>query len=67
MIGFLIEHGGQVVDRSAILDGVWREDVYVLPKTVDTHVGHLRKKLEKDPANPRHIIGVRDVGYKFMA
>lgn len=67
VIGFLIEHEGQVVDRSAILDGVWGEDVYVLPKTVDTHVGHLRKKLEKDPANPVHIIGVRDVGYKFMA
>ena len=55
------------MDRSTILDGVWGEDVYVLPKTVDTHVGHLRKKLEKDPGNPVHIIGVRDVGYKFMA
>ena len=67
VIGFLIEHEGQVVDRSTILDGVWGEEVYVLPKTVDTHIGHLRKKLEADPANPAHIIGVRDVGYKFIA
>jgi DNA-binding response OmpR family regulator len=67
LIGFLIRHEGQVVDRSTILDGVWGEDVFVMPKTVDTHVGHLRKKLEDDPANPKHIIGVRGVGYKFTA
>jgi DNA-binding response OmpR family regulator len=65
LIGFLIKHKDQVLDRSAILDGVWGEEVYVLPKTVDTHVGHLRKKIEDDPANPRHIIGVRGAGYKF--
>ncbi|MHC4244088.1 MAG: response regulator transcription factor [Planctomycetota bacterium] len=67
LIGFLIKHKDQVLDRSAILDGVWGEEVYVLPKTVDTHIGHLRKKIEDDPANPRHIIGVRGVGYKFTA
>ena len=67
LIGFLIKHKDQVLDRSAILDGVWGEDVYVLPKTVDTHIGHLRKKIEDDPANPRHIIGVRGVGYKFIS
>ncbi|MHC4536624.1 MAG: response regulator transcription factor [Planctomycetota bacterium] len=65
LIGFLIKHKDQVIDRSAILDGVWGEEVYVLPKTVDTHIGHLRKKIEDDPANPSHIIGVRGVGYKF--
>jgi DNA-binding response OmpR family regulator len=65
LIGFLIKHKDQVLDRSKILDGVWGEDVYVLPKTVDTHVGHLRKKIEDDPANPKHIIGVRGIGYRF--
>ena len=67
LIGFLIKHKDQVLDRSAILDGVWGEDVYVLPKTVDTHIGHLRKKIEDHPANPMHIIGVRGVGYKFIS
>ncbi len=67
LIGFLIKHKDQVLDRSAILDGVWGEDVYVLPKTVDTHIGHLRKKIEDDPANPKHIIGVRGIGYKFIS
>lgn len=67
LIDFLIKHKDQVLDRSAILDGVWGEEVYVLPKTVDTHIGHLRKKIEDNPANPRHIIGVRGMGYKFTA
>jgi DNA-binding response OmpR family regulator len=66
LLGFLIEHEGQPVERSTILDRVWGEDVYVLPKTVDTHIGHLRKKIEDDPANPRHILGIRGVGYKFI-
>ena len=67
LIGFLMKHKDQVVDRSTILDEVWGKDVYVLPKTVDTHVGHLRKKIEDDPANPKHIIGVRGTGYRFIA
>jgi DNA-binding response OmpR family regulator len=67
LIGFLIKHKDQVLDRSTILDEVWGRDVYVLPKTVDTHVGHLRKKIEDDPANPKHIIGVRGTGYRFIA
>jgi DNA-binding response OmpR family regulator len=66
LISFLIKHKDKAVDRTTILDEVWGRDVYVLPKTVDTHVGHLRKKIEDDPANPKHIIGVRGIGYKFI-
>jgi len=66
LIGFLIKHKDEVLDRSTILDEVWGKDVYVLPKTVDTHIGHLRKKIEDDPANPKHIIGVRGMGYKLI-
>jgi DNA-binding response OmpR family regulator len=66
-MGFLIEHEGQVLDRSTILNGVWGEDVFIYPKTVDTHVGHLRKKIEDDSSNPKHIIGVRGTGYMFSA
>jgi DNA-binding response OmpR family regulator len=67
LIGFLIKHKDQVLDRSTILDEVWGRDVYVLPKTVDTHIGHLRKKIEDNPANPKHIVGVRGTGYRFIA
>jgi DNA-binding response OmpR family regulator len=65
LMHFLIKHQDRVLDRTAILDEVWGRDVFVLPKTVDTHIGHLRKKLEEDPANPKHIIGVRGTGYRF--
>ena len=66
LMHFLIEHQDRVLDRTTILDEVWGRDVFVLPKTVDTHIGHLRKKLEDDPANPKHIIGVRGTGYRFI-
>jgi len=39
--------------------------VYVSPRTVDKHIAQLRKKIEDDPPNPKHILGVRGVGYKF--
>ncbi len=65
LLRFLIEHRDEVVDRSDILEKVWDDPASVFPRTVDTHVARLRKKLEDDPANPRHIIGVRGVGYRF--
>ena len=65
LLHFLIIHKGQVVDRDSILDEVWGKDVYVSPRTVDKHIAQLRKKIEDDPPNPKHILGVRGVGYKF--
>lgn len=65
MLHFLIKHKDQVVSRDSILDKVWGNDVYVYPRTVDTHIVHLRKKIEDDPENPKFIIGVRSIGYKF--
>jgi DNA-binding response OmpR family regulator len=65
MLHFLIKQKDQVVSRDSILDKVWGDDVYVYPRTVDTHIVHLRKKIEDDPENPKYIIGVRGIGYKF--
>jgi len=65
ILHLLIENKGQVVSRDVILDKVWGDDVYVYPRTVDTHIAHLRKKIEDDPGNPQFIIGVRSIGYKF--
>ncbi len=61
----LMRHKGEVVHRDAILDEVWGENMYVDPRTVDKHISFLRKKLEQDPVEPKHILGVRGVGYKF--
>jgi len=67
LLHFLIKHEDQVVSRDSILDKVWGSGVYVYPRTVDTHIANLRKKIEDDPENPKFIIGVRSIGYKFKA
>jgi len=65
LLHFLIKHKDQVVSRDSILDNVWGNNVYVYPRTIDTHIANLRKKIEDDPENPKYIIGVRSIGYKF--
>ncbi len=67
LLHFLIANSGQVVHRNKILDEIWGENVYIEPRTVDKHISLLRKKVEDDPQNPRFIVGVRGVGYKFVA
>ena len=65
LLRFLIEHRDRALSRFDILEQVWGGEVDVFPRTVDTHVANLRKKLEDDPSDPRHILGVRSVGYRF--
>lgn len=65
LLHFLIKHKDQVLSRDSILDEVWGNEVYVLPRTVDKHIAELRKKIEDEPSSPRYIVGVRGVGYKF--
>jgi two-component system alkaline phosphatase synthesis response regulator PhoP len=65
LLRFLIENRDRAVDRFEILEEVWGEEADVFPRTVDSHIANLRKKIEEDPASPRHIVGVRSVGYRF--
>jgi DNA-binding response OmpR family regulator len=65
LLHFLVRNRGRVVHRNEVLDGVWGKDVFVDPRTVDKHVSLLRRKFEDDPREPRYILGVRGVGYKF--
>ena len=67
LLKFLVEQKGKVVDRDEIMNRVWGAEVFVSPRTVDTHVLNLRKKIEDDPAQPKWIIGVRGRGYKFLS
>jgi len=64
ILRLLITRQGEVVSRDEMLDAVWN-DAVVSPRSVDPHIVHLRRKIEDDPARPRHILGVRGVGYKF--
>lgn len=65
LLRYLIEHRDEAVSRGDILEDVWDDPASVYPRTVDTHVANLRRKLESDPASPRHLISVRGVGYRF--
>ena len=65
LLRYLIENRDRAVHRFDILEKVWGGDTSVFPRTVDTHIAHLRRKLEDDPAKPSFIVGVRGVGYRF--
>ena len=65
LLQYFIEHRGQVVSRDQLLDAVWHYDEPPLTRTVDMHVAKLRKKIEDSPAEPRHILTVHGLGYKF--
>src|SRR5688572_30021448 len=61
----LLRRNGQVATRIELLKEVWGYDDSVMSRTVDTHVAELRRKLESDPANPRHILTVLKTGYRL--
>ena len=58
---------GQALDRSTLLDEVWGVRYEGTTRTLDQHVALLRKKIEDDPAHPRHITTVHGTGYRFTA
>jgi len=61
----LIRRHGSVATRQELLKEVWGYGAFVLSRTVDSHVAELRRKLEVDPARPKHILTVWKVGYRF--
>lgn len=61
----LLERRGAVVSRVELLTDVWGHSSAVLTRTIDTHIGELRRKLEADPSTPRHILTVRKAGYRL--
>ncbi len=65
LLYLLATHPGIVFSREALLAKIWRGDTYVTVRSVDTLVKRLRRRIEPDPANPRHLLTVWGVGYKF--
>jgi DNA-binding response OmpR family regulator len=63
----LYDRRGAVATRHELLREVWGHQAMVVSRTVDTHILELRKKLERDPAHPRHILTVRKTGYRLQA
>ena len=61
----LIRRDGACITRGELLTEVWGYSQEVMSRTVDTHVAELRRKLERDPSNPKHILTVRKTGYRL--
>jgi len=61
----LVKREGAVAGRNELLKEVWGYGAFIMTRTVDSHVAELRRKLD-DPTNPRHIITVWKVGYRFV-
>lgn len=66
MLLFLVQHREETVTRDQLLDEVWGLNNYPFTRTVDNHIAKLRQKIEDSPSEPRHIITVHRVGYKFI-
>ena len=65
LMKLLMQNTGHVLRRDDILRSVWGAEVYVTPRTVDTHIANLRRKIEDDPEQSHWITGIRGAGYKF--
>jgi len=65
LLEVLLRNTGRVLTRMQLIDRVWGADYVGDTKTLDVHIKRLRAKVETDPGNPRHIITVRGLGYKF--
>ncbi len=66
ILRYFLDHPNEVVSREALLNHVWGYDPSAFTRTVDTHMARLRQKIEPTPAEPRHLITVHRVGYKFV-
>jgi DNA-binding response OmpR family regulator len=65
MLQCFLRQPGRVISREQVIDEVWGHDVHVTDRVVDTHVVKLRRRIEPEPATPRHIVSVRGLGYRF--
>jgi len=67
LLELLLRNAGRVLTRGQLIDRVWGADYVGDTKTLDVHVKRLRAKIEPDPSNPRYLVTVRGLGYKFDA
>ncbi|MFZ0322873.1 MAG: response regulator transcription factor [Actinomycetes bacterium] len=65
LLEMLLRNAGRVLTRMQLIDRVWGSDYVGDTKTLDVHIKRLRAKVEADPAEPRHILTLRGLGYKY--
>lgn len=67
LLKFMIDNHDKVLERKVILNKVWGYEYDGTARTIDNFVTKLRQKVEEDPTNPKHILTVRGIGYKFVS
>jgi two-component system, OmpR family, alkaline phosphatase synthesis response regulator PhoP len=65
VLRLLAAHPGWVYSRQQIMEQLWDGEFYGEVRTADVHVRNIRRKIETDPKNPRYVLTVRGMGYKF--
>jgi len=65
LLAAFIRHRGHLLNRDKLLDEVWGRETFVTDRAVDTHVTNLRKKIESKASEPRFLVSVRGMGYRF--
>lgn len=66
LLRYFLRHDGQTIERLKIMEDVWGPDDPATMRTVDNHVLRLRKKIEALPEDPKHLVTVHRVGYRFV-
>lgn len=66
LLRYFVEHPGRVISRGELLEKVWEMSGNLQTRAVDQFVVRLRKIIETDPATPRHLLTIRDAGYRFL-
>jgi two-component system alkaline phosphatase synthesis response regulator PhoP len=65
LLKYFVDHPGTTLSREELLTQVWGYSASTFTRTVDVHIASLRQKLETDPRQPRYIVTVQRLGYKF--
>ena len=66
ILKYFVLHEGEVISRDMLLDDVWGYETFPTTRTVDNYILTLRKKIEANPAKPKHLLTVHTAGYKFV-
>ncbi|MBL8296088.1 MAG: response regulator transcription factor [Bryobacterales bacterium] len=65
LLAAFIKHRGRVLSREQLLDAGWNHDTHVTDRAVDAHIVNLRRKIEPQPTEPKFLLSVRGLGYRF--
>ena len=65
LLAAFVRNRGRILSRQQLLDAAWGSGTYVTDRAVDAHIVNLRRKIESEPKEPRYLISVRGLGYRF--